>query len=101
MIQTKNLEGGKTHAHIAQLVSEIADESADNKDDLQLQVPLNSRNDAVYLGTVHMGSPVSQPARVVFDTGSEYLAITSVLCDDETAGGCHHDGSNISSLDQF
>ena len=33
-----------------------------------------------------MGSPVSQPARVVFDTGSEYLAITSVLCDDETAG---------------
>ena len=33
-----------------------------------------------------MGSPISQPARVVFDTGSEYLAITSVLCDDETAG---------------
>jgi len=33
-----------------------------------------------------MGSPSSQPARVVFDTGSEYLAITSVLCDDETAG---------------
>jgi hypothetical protein len=33
-----------------------------------------------------MGSPASQPARVVFDTGSEYLAITSVLCDDETAG---------------
>ena len=31
-----------------------------------------------------MGSPVSQKARVVFDTGSEYLAITSVLCDDET-----------------
>jgi hypothetical protein len=33
-----------------------------------------------------MGSPKSQPARVVFDTGSEYLAITSVLCDDEKAG---------------
>jgi hypothetical protein len=33
-----------------------------------------------------MGSPVSQPAKVVFDTGSEYLAITSVLCDDTTAG---------------
>ena len=67
-------------------MSEVADSSIDNKDDLQLQVPLNSRNDAVYLGTVHMGSPKSQPARVVFDTGSEYLAITSVLCDDETAG---------------
>lgn len=60
--------------------------SIDNKDDLKLQVPLNSRNDAVYLGTVYMGSPISQPAKVVFDTGSEYLAITSVLCDDNTAG---------------
>jgi hypothetical protein len=38
------------------------------------------------MGTVHMGSPVSQPARVVFDTGSEYLAITSSLCDDKTSG---------------
>jgi len=35
---------------------------------------------------MYMGSPTSQPAKVVFDTGSEYLAITSVLCDDETAG---------------
>jgi len=29
---------------------------------------------------------VSQPANVVFDTGSEYLAVTSSLCDDETSG---------------
>jgi len=77
---------GKGTAHTAQLISEVADLSEDNKDDLQLQVPLQSKNDAVYLGTVFMGSPASQPARVVFDTGSEYLAITSVLCDDETAG---------------
>jgi len=61
-------------------------DSSEDISDLQLQVPLNSRNDAVYLGTVYMGSPKSQPARVVFDTGSEYLAITSVLCDDETSG---------------
>jgi len=88
MVQTKNegQAGGKVHIHTAQLVSEVADTSEDNRDDLQLQVPLASRNDAVYLGTVHMGSPHSQPAKVVFDTGSEYLAITSVLCDDETAG---------------
>ncbi len=88
LIETKQegQEGGKAHVHTAQLVSEVADASEDNRDDLQLQVPLNSRNDAVYLGTVHMGSPVTQEARVVFDTGSEYLAITSVLCDDETAG---------------
>ncbi len=51
-----------------------------------MQVPLTSRNDAVYMGTVFMGSPKSQPARVVFDTGSEYLAITSSLCDDKTSG---------------
>ena len=77
---------GKAKAHEKQLVSEIADASEDNKDDLALQVPLTSRNDAVYMGTVYMGSPVSQPARVVFDTGSEYLAITSALCDDKTSG---------------
>jgi hypothetical protein len=35
------------------------------------------------MGTVYMGSPNSQPARVVFDTGSEYLAVTSALCDDK------------------
>ena len=47
---------------------------------------MTSRNDAVYMGTVYMGSPVSQPAHVVFDTGSEYLAVTSALCDDKTSG---------------
>ena len=77
---------GSAHVKTRQLLSETAESSIDNRDDLKLQVPLNSRNDAVYLGTVWMGSPVSQPAKVVFDTGSEYLAITSVLCDDETSG---------------
>ena len=38
------------------------------------------------MGTVYLGSPESQPANVVFDTGSEYLAVTSSLCDDRTAG---------------
>lgn len=67
-------------------MSEIADSTEDNKDELQLQVPLESKNDAVYMGTVYIGSPESQPANVVFDTGSEYLAVTSNLCDDRTAG---------------
>jgi hypothetical protein len=71
---------------VKQLVSEVADISEDQKDDLQLQVPLVSKNDAVYMGTVYIGTPVSQPANVVFDTGSEYLAVTSSLCDDETSG---------------
>lgn len=38
------------------------------------------------MGTVYLGTPVSQPANVVFDTGSEYLAVTSALCDDSTSG---------------
>lgn len=56
------------------------------KDDISLQVPLESRGDAVYVGTIFIGAPQSQPARVVFDTGSEYLAVTSALCDDSKAG---------------
>jgi hypothetical protein len=52
------------------------------KDDLSLKVPLESVNDALFVGTIYIGSPLSQPARVVFDTGSEYLAVTSALCDD-------------------
>ena len=58
----------------------------DVKDDLSLKVPLESVNDALFVGTIYIGSPLSQPARVVFDTGSEYLAVTSALCDDTTAG---------------
>jgi hypothetical protein len=69
-----------------QLVSEVASAEEDNKNDLNLQVPLSSRNDAVYMGTIYMGSPESQPTKVVFDTGSEYLAVTSSLCDDKTSG---------------
>ena len=56
------------------------------KDQLNLKVPLENRNDAVYVGTIYLGSPKSQPAKVVFDTGSEYLAVTSSLCDDKTSG---------------
>ena len=42
-------------------------------------------NDAIYQGTVYLGSPESQPAKLIFDTGSEYLIVTSVLCSDSTA----------------
>jgi len=68
------------------LVSEKANTAEDQKDEIKLQVPLESRNDAVYMGVVYLGSPNSQPANVVFDTGSEYLAVTSSLCDDSTSG---------------
>ena len=52
--QTLNLR-----SKVQQLVSEKADESEDQKDELQLQVPLVSKNDAVYMGTVFLGTPVS------------------------------------------
>lgn len=54
--------------------------------DKNLKVPLESRGDAVYVGTLYLGYPTPQPTRVVFDTGSEYLITTSALCDDNTAG---------------
>jgi hypothetical protein len=40
-------------------VSEVANSEEDQKDELRLQVPLESRNDAVYMGTVYLGTPVS------------------------------------------
>ncbi len=34
-----------------------------------------------YIGQLYLGSPVSQQAKVVFDTGSNWLTVTSDLCD--------------------
>ena len=61
----------------------------DVKDDLSLKVPLENLNDALYVGTIFLGFPHGQPAKVIFDTGSEYLGVTSALCDDKTAGNFH------------
>lgn len=36
-----------------------------------------------------MGAPQGQPARVVFDTGSEFLAVTGALCNNQSAGKYH------------
>lgn len=67
-----------------QLISETADIRLDIKADLQQKVILESLKDALYLGTIHIGTPASQPIKVAFDTGSEFLAITSSLCSDAT-----------------
>jgi hypothetical protein len=61
----------------------------DLKNDVQLRVNLESADDALYVGTIYMGAPQGQPARVVFDTGSEYLAITGALCQNQSAGKYH------------
>ena len=45
-----------------------------------IKVNLSNENGLGYVGTIYIGS---QPAKVLFDTGSDYLAVTSSLCNDE------------------
>ena len=47
---------------------------------------INIDHDSSFAGDVKLGSN-QQSAKLVFDTGSEYLAVTSNLCDDETSEG--------------
>jgi hypothetical protein len=61
----------------------------DLKDEIRLRVNLDSQDDALYVGTVYLGAPHSMPARVIFDTGSEHLAVTGALCNDKSAGEYH------------
>ena len=73
----------------ANLVTETQLESRiglDLKDETRLRVNLESQDDALYVGTLYMGAPHGMPARVIFDTGSEHLAITGALCNNKTAG---------------
>ena len=46
----------------------------------------NIENDSVFAGNIFVGSPKSQQSSVILDTGSEYLVVTSNLCDDSTSG---------------
>lgn len=70
----------------SQLISESGEVNEDMAKMEDLRVPLQSFRDASYLGNVYLGAPKSQPAKVVFDTGSEYLIVTSVLCNDKISG---------------
>lgn len=67
-----------------EIISEEADTSLDLVGQFNHEVKLISRKDALYLGYVHIGGPVTQPVKVAFDTGSEFLAVTSNFCDDKT-----------------
>lgn len=49
------------------------------------RVDLTNDDGAGYIGTIYLGSD-EQPARVLFDTGSDYLAVTSDLCLDPNLG---------------
>lgn len=41
------------------------------------ETDLDNWRDASYIGTLYLGTPQSQPVRLIFDTGSEYFAVTS------------------------
>lgn len=51
------------------------------KDSSILRVDLTANDDSLYVGTLFLGSP-SQPVRVIFDTGSEHLAVSTEMCKD-------------------
>jgi hypothetical protein len=63
---------------------------------------LSNIKDIEYLGNIFIGTPTSQRARVVFDTGSDWLTIKSCL----TEAHCHtkkvkvKDPSNLSEDDE-
>ena len=54
--------------------------SIDKKNDHAFVVPQINDKDTTYSGYIYLGSPVSMPAKVVFDTGSSFLAVTSNFC---------------------
>jgi hypothetical protein len=61
----------------------------DLKNDVRMRVNLESQDDALYIGTLYLGAPKGQQVRVIFDTGSEHLAVTGNLCNNKSAGNYH------------
>ena len=54
------------------------------------KVALKNEDGDGYVGTIYLGSE-EKPVSVLFDTGSDYLAITSDLCDDPKLGHVDED----------
>lgn len=69
-------------------LSEVALSSSQGEK--QLRVDLMPSKDSLYVGTLYLGQP-SQPVRVIFDTGSEHLAVSSNLC----TSGCANKAYNM------
>ena len=51
---------------------------------------MQNNDGAGYVGTIYLGSE-DRPAKVLFDTGSDYLAVTSDLCMDPKLGKAEDD----------
>ena len=65
--------------------SEEAKPAAGLEEGKGFRVELTNEDGAGYVGTIYVGANDS-PARVLFDTGSDYLALTSDLCLDPKLG---------------
>lgn len=50
-----------------------------------ISIKLENDDGNGYIGTIFIGSEL-KPAKVLFDTGSDYLAVTSSLCNDPKLG---------------
>lgn len=49
------------------------------------RVALTNEDGAGYVGSIYVGND-EEPVKVLFDTGSDFLAITSSLCNDTSLG---------------
>jgi len=73
-----------------------------NEDMAAFRAPLINDRDVSYLGPVFIGEPFSQPALVVYDTGSDWLTVKSCYTEkhcnykkpkDKKDGNEHHQAS--------
>lgn len=65
--------------------SEEAKPASSAEEGKGFRVELSNEDGAGYVGTIYVGAN-DAPARVLFDTGSDYLALTSDLCLDPKLG---------------
>lgn len=82
MAQVASVETSKNATLTAE---EVSDNEAEIKEKHSLRSELTNVRDIEFLGDIYLGSPSSQLAKVVFDTGSDWLTIKSCL----TEAHCH------------
>ena len=79
-LSTLKPKGYKDVSFIGQEAGVNSKIGLDLKDELKLRVNLETLDDALYVGSLYLGAPHGQKTRVIFDTGSEHLAVTGALC---------------------
>lgn len=66
-------------AQVQEDVQQSKQAAAASQGEHTLRIDLSSNEDSLYVGSLYLGTP-SQPVKVIFDTGSEHLAVSSDLC---------------------